>query len=82
MTSGVNAMPEDSCPGPRRASLPLPGESYLDQRGLMVFTARYHLRRGYCCGNACRHCPFDATGAARPPVEDSIVQTGRECCTE
>ncbi len=24
----------------------------------LVFTARYHLRRGYCCGNGCRHCPY------------------------
>jgi hypothetical protein len=27
--------------------------------GLLVFTAAYHLKRGYCCGSACRHCPFD-----------------------
>lgn len=25
---------------------------------VMVFTARFHLRRGYCCGNGCRHCPY------------------------
>jgi hypothetical protein len=24
----------------------------------VVFTAKYHLRRGYCCGSACRHCPY------------------------
>ncbi|HLA12867.1 MAG TPA: DUF5522 domain-containing protein [Pyrinomonadaceae bacterium] len=30
---------------------------YLDQ-GLMVLTARYHLRRGYCCEQGCRHCPY------------------------
>jgi hypothetical protein len=34
-----------------------PGDFYLE-RGLMVFTAAYHLRRGYCCGNRCRHCPY------------------------
>ena len=32
---------------------------YLDENGLMVFTAAYHLKRGYCCKNACRHCPYD-----------------------
>jgi len=26
--------------------------------GYMVFTAQYHLKRGYCCGNGCRHCPY------------------------
>lgn len=31
---------------------------YFDEKGLMVFTAAYHLKRGYCCGNDCRHCPY------------------------
>jgi hypothetical protein len=35
----------------------LPGDFYFDS-GWMVFTAEYHLRRGYCCGNGCRHCPI------------------------
>ena len=43
-----------------------PGDVYLDAAGRMVFTARYHLRRGYCCGNGCLHCPYDADGAPRP----------------
>lgn len=25
---------------------------------LMVFTAAYHLKRGFCCGSGCRHCPY------------------------
>jgi hypothetical protein len=25
---------------------------------LMVLTARYLLRRGYCCEQGCRHCPY------------------------
>jgi uncharacterized protein (TIGR00290 family) len=24
----------------------------------MVFTEAYHLKRGYCCKNRCRHCPY------------------------
>lgn len=35
------------------------GEDYYFEKGLMVMTARYHLKRGYCCGSGCRHCPFD-----------------------
>jgi hypothetical protein len=31
---------------------------YLDDNGNLVFTASYHLKRGNCCGNGCRHCPF------------------------
>jgi len=34
------------------------GDFYFDAAGLMVFTAEYHLRRGYCCGSGCRHCPY------------------------
>lgn len=33
-------------------------EDYYVDHGLMVLTARYHLRRGYCCDQGCRHCPF------------------------
>ena len=32
---------------------------YFDESGLMVLTEKYHLERGFCCGNGCRHCPFD-----------------------
>ena len=33
-------------------------EDYYLDAGLMVLTARYHLRRGYCCEQGCRHCPY------------------------
>lgn len=33
------------------------GDFYLED-GRMVFTARYHLERGYCCDSGCRHCPY------------------------
>ena len=29
-----------------------------DTTGLMVMTAHYLERRGYCCRNGCRHCPY------------------------
>ncbi|SFE91488.1 hypothetical protein SAMN03003324_01787 [Pedobacter antarcticus] len=32
---------------------------YFNEDGLMVFTAAYHLKRGYCCKNKCRHCPWN-----------------------
>lgn len=35
------------------------GEHYYLEDGLMVLTERYHLARGTCCGNGCRHCPYD-----------------------
>jgi hypothetical protein len=27
--------------------------------GLVVFTPMYHITRGTCCGNKCRHCPYE-----------------------
>lgn len=32
---------------------------YINEKGLLVFTEEYHKNRGYCCGNNCRHCPFE-----------------------
>jgi hypothetical protein len=33
-------------------------ELYYMENGLIVFTEAYHLKRGYCCKNGCRHCPY------------------------
>ncbi|MGV3502280.1 MAG: DUF5522 domain-containing protein [Adhaeribacter sp.] len=35
-----------------------PGDFYYNEQGLLVFTVQYHLKRGYCCKNGCRHCPY------------------------
>ena len=32
---------------------------YFNEDGLMVFTKAYHLKRGYCCKNKCKHCPWN-----------------------
>ncbi len=34
-----------------------PADFYMDGPCL-VFTERYHLKRGYCCNSDCRHCPY------------------------
>ena len=39
------------------ASVGVP-DFYLDENGRTVFTAAFHLKRGYCCRNGCRHCPY------------------------
>ncbi len=37
--------------------------AYVDPaEGLFVLTADALRRRGACCGNACRHCPWDWRG--------------------
>jgi len=35
----------------------LPTDFYYEN-GYRVMTKSYHIRRGYCCGNGCRHCPY------------------------
>ena len=34
------------------------GDFYWDERGFRVFTKQYLLKRGYCCNNSCKHCPY------------------------
>ena len=31
---------------------------YFSKEGYIIFTEKYHLKRGYCCKNECKHCPF------------------------
>ena len=31
---------------------------YLNEKGYKVFTEAFHLKRGYCCKNGCKHCPY------------------------
>ena len=33
-------------------------EDFYFEGPYMVFTAAYHLKRGYCCNSNCRHCPY------------------------
>ncbi|EJK58955.1 hypothetical protein THAOC_20883 [Thalassiosira oceanica] len=68
-------------------------KSYTDPpTGFTVFTELAHLKRGVCCGNMCRHCPYgwanvrgaEGTGVNGPsPAQvravrsGDVVQTGR-----
>jgi hypothetical protein len=31
---------------------------YYSEEGYIVFTEKYLLKRGYCCKNGCKHCPY------------------------
>ena len=46
------------------------GEDFYREGGYVVFTGRYHLRRGYCCGSGCRHCPYDSDAEKVEPHEE------------
>ncbi len=34
------------------------GEDYYIENGYKIFKEEYHLKRGFCCKNSCRHCPW------------------------
>jgi Family of unknown function (DUF5522) len=43
---------------PKEPTAPREDEDYYYEGPYMVFTERYHLKRGTCCGSGCRHCPY------------------------
>jgi hypothetical protein len=42
---------------------------YDNAEGLVVLTEAYHLEKGYCCGNGCKHCPYEFESVARAPSQ-------------
>lgn len=50
-------------------------ETYQDPpTGFTVFTEKFHLLRGTCCGNQCRHCPFGWTNVEDDNEEGTSVR--------
>jgi hypothetical protein len=35
-----------------------PEDFYYSEEGYIVFTEKYHLKRGHCCQSGCKHCPY------------------------
>ena len=51
---------------------------YYLENGRVVFTQKFHLDRGYCCGSKCRHCPYDpehikGTTKIKEPGSDDLI---------
>jgi uncharacterized protein DUF5522 len=44
------------------------GVDFYLEDGNCVFTAEYHLKRGYCCNSKCRHCPYGETPILSPGI--------------
>ncbi|WP_343689534.1 DUF5522 domain-containing protein [Chitinophaga sp.] len=45
---------------------------YYNDDGYLVLTAAFLLKRGYCCGNGCRHCPYDYEKVPEPRRTDLL----------
>ena len=39
---------------------------YINEDGYLVFTEKYHLEKGYCCGMGCLHCPYHYENVPEP----------------
>ncbi len=33
-------------------------EDYTIEKGLLVFTESFHIKRGHCCNKDCKNCPY------------------------
>ncbi len=53
---------------------------YINKDGLVVLTEKYHLEKGYCCGNGCLHCPYDYEKVPEP--KRSELQKNRNLSSE
>ncbi len=49
---------------------------YINEEGYVVLTELYHLEKGYCCGNGCKHCPYEYENVPEP--KKSILQEEKE----
>lgn len=42
------------------------GVDFYYESGFIVFTEKYHLKRGFCCGNGCCNCPYNYVNVPEP----------------
>lgn len=47
---------------------------YFNEQGLMVLTAAFHLKKGWCCGNGCLHCPYDYESVPEPRRSELLAK--------
>jgi hypothetical protein len=53
---------------------------YYNEQGYIVLTAKYHLQKGFCCGNGCRHCPYQYENVPEQKRSEllSLIPDGKE----
>lgn len=48
------------------------GEDYIIKNGNVVFTSYFHIKRGFCCGNGCKNCPYINTIKGERKLKDKF----------
>jgi len=53
---------------------------YYNEQGYIVLTAKYHLQKGFCCGNGCKHCPYHYQNVPEPKRSEllSLIPDGKK----
>ncbi|HNA96980.1 MAG TPA: DUF5522 domain-containing protein [Chitinophagaceae bacterium] len=47
---------------------------------MFVFSAQYHLEKGYCCGNGCLHCPYHYENVPEPKKTELLKEREQSNC--
>lgn len=47
---------------------------YYNENGFIVLTEKYHIERGFCCDNGCKHCPFNYNSVPEPRRTELLAQ--------
>ncbi|RYF89502.1 MAG: hypothetical protein EOO03_05880, partial [Chitinophagaceae bacterium] len=53
-----------------------------NQQGYIVLTESFHLKKGYCCGNGCKHCPYNYDAVPEPRRSDLRTDAFRNTSTD
>ena len=53
---------------------------YYLEEGRWVFTEAYHLNRGHCCNNKCRHCPYKTNNMTLEKIAKVAHEINRAYC--
>ena len=57
-------------------------DGYIDpDTGYWVFSRFYHEKRGKCCGNVCRHCPYEHINVKPSRLEKERLKKGENSRT-
>lgn len=51
---------------------------YYNDQGYIVLTQQFHLKKGYCCGNGCKHCPYNYEAVPEPKRSELLSKNGPE----
>lgn len=49
-----------------------------DEKGLMILTRQYLLKRGRCCQSGCQNCPYGYANKANPDIPAELQSLHQE----